>query len=199
MLKIFLRKVASLTLEEKILSGAVLLSLLGICMPWLDGQMLTADIQQSYSGFGFVTGFIGYTLFLLDVCILLLTIAPVTTGHTFIRKKYRHIVRLQCAGATVLLTLAALTVLLKITFEFPLMEIRFGIHVTLLGSIAGLFYAFLTWQQKNRTGVQELFHQAPEQEPPLVIAQEELQQENVHHASMEEYEEGEPEGFTRRI
>lgn len=179
----FIRKLAGLELEEKILNAAVLLCCVAIFIPWIEGQMLTADDVKMYNGFSFLTGLIGWMVFALHIFILLLTIAPLTSKGHLVRKENRQTVRLHAAVAGSLLIVAALSVLLKITFEFPLMEIRFGIHVTLLGSIATTFYSFLTWQQSNKSAVQELFHhQEPEPEmhsepeevpePPAQIVQE---------------------------
>jgi hypothetical protein len=42
------------------------------------------------------------------------------------------------------------------------MEIRFGIYLSLVGSIIVSLYGFLRVQQKQKRDVQELFHQAPQ-------------------------------------
>ena len=61
----FLRKLASLDLEEKILNAGVALTILSMFLPWFGGRWI-ADELRTYNGFGFYTSFIGLTVFALN-------------------------------------------------------------------------------------------------------------------------------------
>lgn len=160
------RKVMGLELEEKILNAAVLVAIIGVFLPWIGGEKL-GGATVSYSGFGFYTTVIGLSVFLLQVFVLLITVVPLTGGPVFIRKRYREIVRLCATAEAVILILAALSVLIKVTLDFARMEIRFGIYVTLIGSLVALFEAFLRFQEQRKGYVQEIFHH-PEEERKIV-------------------------------
>jgi hypothetical protein len=55
---------------------------------------------------------------------------------------------------------------MKVTFEFSRMEVRFGIYVTLIGSIVSLVYAFLRLSEQRKSLVQELFRHPEDQTLP---------------------------------
>ncbi|TSC60646.1 MAG: hypothetical protein Greene041662_197 [Candidatus Peregrinibacteria bacterium Greene0416_62] len=118
----FFRKLTTLDLEEQILNGSAIVSLIGVLLPWMGGEWLGGD-NVTYTGLGFYTSFIG-----LAVCL------------------------------SSILILTALSVLTKVTFEFSRMEIRFGIYVTLIGSLVSTLYAYLRFQEQRKSSVQELFH-----------------------------------------
>jgi len=162
----FFRKVMGLELEEKILNVGSLVALIGVFLPWIGGEKI-GGAMVSYSGFGFYTTMIGVSVFLLHLFVLLLTIIPLTGGPVLIRKRYREIVRLCATAETVILILAALSVLIKVTFDLARMEIRFGIYVTLIGSLVALFESFLRFQEQRRGFVQELFHHPEEDTAPV--------------------------------
>ena len=44
------------------------------------------------------------------------------------------------------------------------MEIRFGIYVTLVGSLVATLYAYLRFQEQRKSSVQELFHHPEDSE-----------------------------------
>ncbi|MDD5623277.1 MAG: hypothetical protein PHI23_01040 [Candidatus Peribacteraceae bacterium] len=161
----FLRKIIGLELEEKILNVGALIGLVGVFLPWIGGERL-GGLNTSYSGFGFYTSFIGIVVFLLLLALLLITIVPLTGGPILLRKRHREVARLCLAGAAVILILAALSVLTKVTFEFSRMEVRFGIYVSLIGSLITLLYAFLRFQEQRRNQVQEIFHHPDEEVTP---------------------------------
>lgn len=151
------RKITTLELEEQILNGSALVSLIGILLPWMGGEWLGGD-NVTYTGLGFYTSFIGLAVFLLQAFILLITIIPLTGGPVLVKRRHREVIRLSTTGLSSLLILAALSVLTKVTFEFSRMEIRFGIYVTLVGSLVATLYAYLRFQEQRKSSVQELFH-----------------------------------------
>lgn len=158
-----LRKLAALELEEQILNAGALVALIGVFMPWMGGEWLGGD-TVTYSGFVFYTAFLGIAVFLLQVFTLLITIIPLTGGPVIIRRRHRDLVRLCAAGVSAILILSALSVLTKVSFEFSRMEVRFGIYVSLVGTLVTCLYAFLKFQEHHRSQVQELFHH-PEDSP----------------------------------
>lgn len=147
----------ALDLEERILNGAAIISLASVTFPWLSGEWLGGD-AVTYTGFGFYTSFIGFIAFFLLAFIILITVIPLLGGPPLVRRRYRNIVRLCAASQVTILLLAALSVLMKVTYEYSRIEIRFGIYSAMIGSIIVSIYAFLRWQEERKTGGPELFH-----------------------------------------
>lgn len=167
MARTFLRKVAALELEEKILNAGALVALAGVLFPWVGGEWLGGE-SVTYAGFRFYTGFLGIGVFLLELFVLLITVIPLTGGPFLVRRNHRETVRLLATGEATILILASLSVLTKTTLEFARMELRFGIYLSLIGSLVALLYAFLRYQEQKRKEVHELFHHpedAPQPEP----------------------------------
>ncbi len=161
----FLRTVNSLESEEQFLNGGALLALLGMFLPWMSGEWLGGD-SITYSGFGFYTSFLGLMVFLLELALLLITLIPLLGGPVIIKKRQREVLRLCLSSAATLLVLSALSVLMKVSFEFTRMELRFGIYVTLVGCIVTLVYSFLRFQEQRRMTGQELFRHPEDEEIP---------------------------------
>ncbi|PIR53203.1 hypothetical protein COU76_02165 [Candidatus Peregrinibacteria bacterium CG10_big_fil_rev_8_21_14_0_10_49_10] len=157
MSKAFFRKVASLELEEKILNTGACIALLGVFFPWVGGEWLGGE-AIGYAGFQFYTSFLGLTVIGLELFVLLITLIPLTGGPQLVRKQNRNIVRFLATAEATILILASLSVLTKTTLEFARMELRFGIYVSLIGSLVALLYAFLRFQDQKRKEVQDLFH-----------------------------------------
>ena len=153
----FFRKLTTLDLEEQILNGSAMVSLIGVLLPWMGGEWLGGD-NVTYTGLGFYTSFIGLVVFILQTFILLITFIPLTGGPVLIKRRHREVVRLSTTCLSSILILTALSVLTKVTFEFSRMEIRFGIYVTLIGSLVSTLYAYLRFQEQRKSFVQELFH-----------------------------------------
>ncbi len=161
----WLRKLAALELEEKILNGGILLAVIGIFLPWIGGRPTLIDpTEQTYTGLGFYTGLIGLTVLCLLIFTLLITLVPLTSGKTLIRRQRKPVARLCATALSAILTLAALSVLLRVTLESPGMEIRFGVYVSLIGCLISALYAFLAFQEEHRRQAQGMF-QYPEPAP----------------------------------
>lgn len=161
-----LRALALLELEERILNGAALVTLLGVFLPWMSGEWLGGD-TVTYSGLQFYTTFLGFAILLSQAFILSVTVIPLTGRAGFLKKRHREIARLIASSQATVLVVAALTVLMKVTFEFSRMEMRFGIYVTLIGSVIVTIYSFLKYQERRRVEVQELFHHPEDHGVPL--------------------------------
>ena len=168
--KRFFRKLASLEIEEQILNLGSIVAFIGVFLPWAGGEWLGGE-TVTHAGFGFYTGYIGIAVLGIHAYILLLTLIPLSGGFSPVRKENRDRFRFFAALQAVVLTLAALTVIANTTLEFARMEIRFGIYVSLIGSLVASLYAFLRYQDQKRTEVQELFHYAKEQNLSRAVSQ----------------------------
>ena len=152
-------------LEEKILNGAVILGLVCLFFPWFSGEWLGGD-TISYSAFGFYISFLGIAVAGMLLFTLLILLVPLLGGPVLIRRRNRDLVRLILTALSSILTLSALSVLTKVTFEFSRMEIRYGIYGTMVGCIVATLYAFLSWQEFRKSQVQELFHHPEDHAAP---------------------------------
>jgi len=160
----FIRAVAALELEEKILNGSALASLLFVFFPWVSGEWLGGE-SISYSGFGFYTSFIGLMVFLLQLFLLAVTLLPLSGGPSLLKKRFKEYIRLSIAGLATVLCLAALSVLMKVTFEFSRMEVRLGVYLTFVACFVSAIYAFIKLQDYRRSLGQELFRHPEDRMP----------------------------------
>ena len=150
----------ALDLEEKILNTAAFLAILGLFCPWISGQWLNAE--RWHTAFGFHTSFLGLTIFLLELFILLLTLVPLCTGRSLIRKRRREPLRFHCACIASILTIASLSVIIQATAtDFQRMNVGFGLYLSLVGSLVVSLYAYLRYQEYRRKQAAEFF-QHPE-------------------------------------
>lgn len=157
-----LRSVRSLEIEEKILNLSSFIAMIGVFIPWFGGEWFGEP--ASWSGFQFYTSFIGLLVFIGHVFILSLTLIPIL-GYQIVRPALRDLLRLIVSLECVLLTVVVWSVLTNISFDRSQMQIRFGIYLTLVGSIITALYAFLRREQRKKRALQELFHH-PEDETP---------------------------------
>ncbi|MEK7137057.1 MAG: hypothetical protein AAB853_02115 [Patescibacteria group bacterium] len=156
-----LRALRNLEIEEKILNIGCFVALVGVFMPWFGGQWFGE--AKVWTGFQFYTSFVGLLLFLAHLFTLSLTILPLL-GYHLVRPSLRDLLRLVIGLESVFMIIVVLSILTNISFDFSQLEIRFGVYLTLVGSIIVSLYAFLRIQQQRKQQVQELFHH-PE-EPP---------------------------------
>ena len=152
---------ATLNLEERIFLAGALLATVGVFLPWISGEWLGGE-RTSYSGLSFFTGTLGWAVLLLHLSILLLTLLPIRGGPVLMKRRSLCVLRLLCSAQAAIITLIALSILTSVTFEFSRMEVRFGLYLSLIGSIVATLYAFLEWQQLRKRDGAELFHH-PEQ------------------------------------
>lgn len=152
----WLRALTALDLEERFLNGGAFVTVMGVFLPWISGEWLGGD-NVTYTGFQFYTAFMGIAVLLLQLCVILITVLPLTTGTALFPRRSQETVRFCLSLLSSILLLASLSVLTKVTFEFSRIEIRFGIYVALIGSIVASIYAFLRFQQQRRIASQDLF------------------------------------------
>lgn len=151
------RSLVSLELEEKIINITAFAGLVSVFLPWLSGEWLGGD-EVMYTGFHFYTSFIGISVFCLYALLVGITVIPLLGGPQIVRKQHREAVRLCIAVQALVLTIAALSVLMKVTTEFSRISIRFGIGITFIAGFITVFYCFLKWQEHRRSQVLEHFH-----------------------------------------
>lgn len=157
MLSTLRRIITQLDLEEKILNAGALVSLIGVVCPWIGGEWL-GGTSVLHTGFGFYTSFLGLAVFLLNGFILFVTLSPLMGGPPIISREQRNIARLLAAGQALVLTIAALSVLTRVAFEFSRVEIRFGIYTSMIGSLTASLYAFLKFQEERRNIAESFFY-----------------------------------------
>ncbi len=159
-----IRMIRAMELEEKVLHIGVLVCILGLFVPWIGGQW--SGMIQQWSGFGSYTGFIGHVVFLVQLFILFMTISPLLGGPVIIRKAHRNSVRLCLSCICTVLLVMSFTVLFRLTSQISGAEIRFGIYVSIVGSVITSLYGFLKYQEELRSHNQALFLHPDEQAVP---------------------------------
>ncbi|TSC79568.1 MAG: hypothetical protein G01um101425_499 [Candidatus Peregrinibacteria bacterium Gr01-1014_25] len=160
----FLRAVQRLDLEERILNVACLAGTIGVFLPWLSRELEGQIVV--FAGYQYLTGLLGLAVLLLTLFVLAVTIVPLCGGPELLRHRYLHITRFIITAEASVLSLSALAVLLRTSFEFYRTEVRFGAYVTLAGCAVATLYAFLLWQQQRKSEAQSVFHH-PESDVPL--------------------------------
>jgi hypothetical protein len=155
---------SALNLEERILNGAAIVCFISIFLPWLSGE-LPNDDKILYTGFDYYTSFIGITVFIFLVAILLLTLIPLFGGPIVFRKKHRENVRFFLSIQCTVLLLAALSVLVKVGYGYTRIEISYGIYMAIIGSIIMTIYTFLRWQEEKKSETHDLFHHPEDGRP----------------------------------
>jgi len=163
------RSLTALDLEERILNGATLASLVFLFFPWLSGQFLGGD-PVSYSGLQFYVSYIGTAILVMQVVILLITFLPILGGPSIVRRPLRSVVRLWLTIQVAVLTIASLSVMTRVTYEFRGLGIRYGVYFSLVCALIAALYAFLQWQEERRTEVQNTFHHPEDHGPTAAPA-----------------------------
>ena len=149
-------------LEDQILHAGVVVCVAGVLMPWFGGDW--SGTQTLWTGLGFYTAYIGWGVLLMQLFLLLSMLVPLIGGPVLLRRTIRHTVRLILCFSSLILLLAALSVLIRVTFEFSGVDVRFGIYLSLVGSGISTLYAFLRYQEQNKTASQEQFRH-PDEKP----------------------------------
>ncbi len=164
----FTRVLRGLELEEKVLHVGLVLCVLGLFAPWVGGQWVGEE--QQWNGFGFHTGFIGHTVFAIAIFIVAMTLSPLLGGPVLVRKVIRNTVRFILCAVTSILLIASFTILFRLTSEVSGAEIRFGIYLSIAGSVLSTLYAFLKYDEQRKNEVHELFHHPDEQKRVVKVA-----------------------------
>jgi hypothetical protein len=163
---------SSLDLEERILNGATIGAIVFLFFPWLSGQFLGGD-PVSYSGLQFYVSYIGGAILLLHVVTLLVTFLPMVGGPAIVKRSWRSVARLWLTLQAAVLTMASLSVLTRVTYEFRGLSVRYGVYFSLVCGLVAALYAFLQWQEERRKEVHDLFHH-PEDVTHTPVPQPEL-------------------------
>ncbi|MCA9371169.1 MAG: hypothetical protein KC680_04380, partial [Candidatus Peregrinibacteria bacterium] len=155
-----------LDLEEKILNIGSLSALVCVAFPWVSGEWLGGK-HVTYTGLGFFTSFIGIAIVLLHLYVLLVTLIPLTGGPAIVQEKNKDGLRLFTTLLASALTVAAWSVLTKVSFEFRL-EISFGLYGTLIGSLVSSLYSFLLFQEKRKHTSPDIHTYTASVPPPAI-------------------------------
>ncbi len=156
----FSRILKGMELEEKVLHTGVLLCLLGLFVPWAGG--VWAGETQQWNGFGFYTGFIGHLIVLAELFIVAMTLSPLLDGPVIVRKAARNFVRFLLCVIISILLIGCFTILLRLTSQISGLEVRFGIYLSILGSLLATLYAFLKYDEQCKNEVLQLFYHPDE-------------------------------------
>lgn len=142
-------------LEEKVLHTGAMLCIIGLFFPWLGGQWF--GVTEQWNGFGFHTGYIGHVVLLMQIFIFLVTASPLLGGPIIVRRSQRHTIRLLLGIISTALLVASFTILFRLTSEVSGAQVRFGIYVSIIGSVLAMLYAFLQYQEEAKQNSQSLF------------------------------------------
>lgn len=148
---------SGLDLEERILASASVFAFISVFFPWMSGQWLSDD-AVSYSGVQFFTAYIGIAIAICTLTVFILTVVPAAGGQLPLKRKQRETLRVSLSLLATVLTLAALSVLINVTYDYTRMDIRFGIYGTFAGSVVSAFYSFWKLQEFRKNEPQEVFH-----------------------------------------
>ena len=85
-MKLILKKIKVLSLEEKILNGGYILSIIGFFMPWISGTSLTNE-EFAFNGFSYYVSFMGFTAAILLLFCVSITLVPLLYNQKLILQK----------------------------------------------------------------------------------------------------------------
>ncbi len=152
-----------LSTEEKVLGIGCLTVLIGTFLPWYSVIFSYEDKNILESGFSGHLGVIGFVIFLLT----LLSISFLVADHLSIKlpkfglKKEWIIMFLTGESAFLILLMVAVNV--KRSLEYTNAELRFGLYVSLIGSLISAFAAFSQIQKNQKKDVKTFFGQTEEE------------------------------------
>lgn len=159
-------------LEEQILNLGAFVALVGVFLPWIGGEWLGGD-TITHTGIGYYTGYMGLMIAALHTFVLLVTFVPLSGGPQVIRKDRKDIARFLSSTQATILTMAALSVLTKTTLDFARLEIRFGLYVSLIGSLVSSLYTYLRYQEQRKKEIRSIFqYPEPEIDEPSIPQQQ---------------------------
>ncbi len=151
------RGIVSMEFEDQLYHVGVILTMLGVVLPWFEGR-LYGQAQQLWTGFGFYTGYIGLAVFLVQIFLLTLTLSPILGGPSFIRRSRKTLLRLCLSSASLLALLCAFSFLLSFSLEVAGTDMRMGISLSIIGTSFSVLYAALRLHQQRVLETRELFH-----------------------------------------
>jgi hypothetical protein len=164
-----LRALKQLEVEEQILCGGALLAAISVFFPWFGGDWFGEQVM--WNGLQFYTSITGFIVLLSQLFVLVLTILPLF-GHELVTPPRRDLLRFIIGLECMLLLFVVITIFARISFESPRTETRFGVYMSLVGSIVVSLYSFLRMQQRSRREVEEFFrHEEPKEERQQVAGE----------------------------
>ncbi len=176
MLEKLRRGIVSMEFEDQLYHIGVLLTMLGVVLPWFEGR-LYGQAQQLWTGFGFYTGYIGLAVFLVQIFLVTMTLSPILGGPSFIRRSLKTLLRLYLSSASLLALLCAFSFLLSFSLEVAGTDMRMGISLSIIGTAFSVLYASLRFHQQRVLETRELFHH-PDDALQASLLQEEDDEKN---------------------
>lgn len=149
-LKDTLYRIKHFSLEEKIIQISLLTSLISCFLPWLTNKSNIYD-DATFTALGFNTSYIGYAIILLLSVNIALVLVPTIANKHVISVQHRQYVRFHASLITTILILAILSIYTKMTSESALISIRYGVYITLIGSLISNVYTWYMWNKKLST------------------------------------------------
>ncbi len=179
--------------EEKVVGLGILLTFVGLFLPWYSVVFAFDKTSVSQSGFAGDLGVIGFIIFLMVIIAVL-----VLTGEylhfrlpQFGYNKEQILFFLM--GESAFLTLIAIAVYTKRSLEFTNAEIRFGIYMSLIGACLATFAAYAQMQKLKKKDVEAFFEHEEELPKPPKKSHAKKEEPIVEEVVEEEPELFEPE------
>ena len=133
---------ATLEIEQKILLTAVIITIIGLFLPWTTGQWLgaEADVGSSFALFTTTNAW----LLLLGNFALLSTLHPTIIQKVWLNYTQRiHAIQLIISIACLLLMIAVSTTVYEMSNEASLLHTGFGMYVSLLSMTVSVMYSYI--------------------------------------------------------
>ncbi len=163
----FLRSLQAMDFEDRVLYSASFFSFISLFFPWLSSTTTYDNDPLFSTAFGFRIGYIGHFVFFAHLALLSLALLPLTTLSFLLQKTRRLFLQLLLTSLITILLLGCFSILLRVTFELANADIRFGMYLSIIGSFVATLYAFLRYEEHERTLSRELFHH-PDEAPVRV-------------------------------
>jgi hypothetical protein len=161
--KSFFSLVNRLTLEEKLIGAASVVTIVACFLPWYG--ITSRIMDQWWNGFSNIGSVVGYVVFLLALASLYSIIAPLFSLPVpkVLNQKMSHL--LLHGEAAFLLVLMSFIYARYTVFDAPGSSVRFGLYAALIASFAGAISGYTLWRKYildlKKKGIREDFIQMP--------------------------------------
>ncbi len=160
----FMRKnFKTLSFEMRVIFLAHALTVLFCFFPWISVEPLY-DSPYWNSGFFGPSGLVGLCIFLFSLSVVALFVDKLIESNRLKLPVSEHSFFLGVGAQQVLLIILAWSVLISVSRDFEVSEVRFGIFLALLSQIIGLVAAYLHTQKESKQRVRAFF-QHPQTSP----------------------------------
>jgi hypothetical protein len=191
----YMRRLNKLPTEQKILVAGALTIIIACFLPWYG--ISSRVISQWWSGFGNIGSVAGYSISLLALGIILLTVLPAWDVKIKLPWKNEHISIALAAEATFLTLVFMLVYAQYSLYDSPSSSIRFGLYTALIAAVATFIASMVTAKntEKGRPSLHNAdlvkmprHHRELEEEPYSERRESELASQNteVEQESIEE-------------